>query len=207
MNRREVLAVAMGTAGLAIAARPALSFARLLDDPIAGMRAPAGVASGRANSSASIAAPFTAASGTRRGRPGFRPKRPLPPGSSMGTLTIAAIGIADQLREGIDLPVLDQGPGHWSGSAMPGEVGNCIIAGHRVSHTHPFFDIDAIPVGSTMILSRAGVDHVYVASARAVVSPTDTGILDPTPDRTATIFACHPRGSIAERFVVTFTHA
>ena len=90
---------------------------------------------------------------------------------------------------------------------MPGEVGNCIIAGHRVSHTHPFFDIDAIPVGSTMVLSRAGVDHVYVASARAVVSPTDTGILDPTPDRTATIFACHPRGSIAERFVVTFTHA
>ncbi len=203
MNRREALAVAMGTAGLAIAVRPSLSIARLLDDPIAGMRPPAGVGSGQPSSSAR----FTATSGTRRGRPGFRPKRPLPPGSFMGTLTIAAIGIADQLREGIDLPVLDQGPGHWAGSAMPGEVGNCIIAGHRVSHTHPFYDIDAIPVGSTMVLSRAGVDHIYVASARAVVSPTDTGILDPTPDRTATIFACHPRGSIAERFVVTFTHA
>jgi sortase A len=125
----------------------------------------------------------------------------------MGGLSIAAIGLDDQLREGIDLWVLDQGPGHWTGSAMPGEVGNCIIAGHRVSHTHPFYDIDAIPVGATMVLSRAGIDHEYVASSRAVVSPTDTGILDPTADRTATIFACHPRGSISQRFVVTFTHA
>jgi LPXTG-site transpeptidase (sortase) family protein len=191
----------VGVAGLAVLGRPALGFGRVLDDPVAGLRAPASLRT------SSLGAAFTTTAAARRGVPGFRPKRPLRPGSLMGAISIPSIGLADDLREGIDLFVLDQGPGHWAGSATPGEVGNCIIAGHRVSHTHPFYDIDAIPVGAEMVLSRAGIDHVYVATSRQVVSPTATDILDPTTERTATIFACHPRGSIAQRFVVQFTHA
>src|SRR5258706_7486500 len=49
-------------------------------------------------------------------------------------ISIARLGIDDTLYEGVTLGTLDHGPGHWPGSAMPGDTGNAVVAGHRVSH-------------------------------------------------------------------------
>jgi sortase A len=35
-----------------------------------------------------------------------------------------------------------------------------------------------------------------------IVPPTDVAIIDQTPAKTATLFACHPPGSTSERIVV-----
>ncbi len=45
------------------------------------------------------------------------------------------IGLTRTMFEGIRLSTLDHGPGHWPGTAMPGELGNVVVAGHRSATT------------------------------------------------------------------------
>lgn len=141
---------------------------------------------------------------SRRGRKGFRPRPPYPLGKSFGAISIPALGITDRLYEGVDLWVLDAGPGHWPGTPLPGQAGNCVIAGHRVSHSKPFRYIDTLRSGDTMVLSALGLDHLYVVNNAFIVEPTGVEILSPTTEPVATLFACHPPGSVALRYVVTF---
>ena len=105
--------------------------------------------------------------------------------------------------EGIRLSTLDHGPGHWPGTAMPGELGNVVVAGHRVSHNQDFRHLDQLAAG------RRGhhVDHVAAATCTTccrteIVTPDAMWIVDQTAARTATLFACHPPGSVRERIVV-----
>jgi LPXTG-site transpeptidase (sortase) family protein len=104
--------------------------------------------------------------------------------------------------EGIGLDVLANGPGHWPGTAMPGENGNAVVAGHRVTHTHPFFDIDQLGPGDEIVLTTASGRFVYAVTQSFVVTPTDTWIANPTPDPTVTLFACHPKHQKSHRYVV-----
>jgi hypothetical protein len=53
--------------------------------------------------------------------------------ANLGTIEIPAIGVTKSMFEGVTLRVLDNGPGHWPGSAMPGQTGNVVVAGHRVN--------------------------------------------------------------------------
>ncbi|MBV8160606.1 MAG: class E sortase, partial [Acidimicrobiia bacterium] len=55
--------------------------------------------------------------------------------------------------EGVGLDVLANGPGHWPGTAMPGDNGNAVVAGHRVTHTHPFLDIDQLQPGDQVVFT------------------------------------------------------
>ena len=63
--------------------------------------------------------------------------------------------------EGIRLSTLDRGPGHWPGTAMPGELGNVVVAGHRVSHNEDFRNLDQLVPGDEVIFNTAvGSSHV-----------------------------------------------
>jgi len=42
----------------------------------------------------------------------------------------------------------------------------------------------------------------YVVTGHEIVDPTAIRIVDQTAEPTATLFACHPPGSVAERYVV-----
>jgi len=42
----------------------------------------------------------------------------------------------------------------------------------------------------------------YLVTAAQVIEPTDLWIIDQTPAFTATLFACHPPGSTAQRYAV-----
>jgi sortase A len=106
------------------------------------------------------------------------------------------------LFEGIRLTTLDNGPGHWPGTALPGEVGNVVVAAHRVSHLAHFRNIDQlVPGDEVMFTSTAGLT-TYVVTGTEVVNPDAVWIVDPTPTPTATLFACHPPGSVSQRIVV-----
>ena len=52
----------------------------------------------------------------------------------VGSIAIPKLGVDMTMYEGIRLTTLDRGPGHWPGSGMPGEAGNVVVAGHRVSN-------------------------------------------------------------------------
>jgi sortase A len=123
-----------------------------------------------------------------------------------GTLEIPAIGLSQTLFEGVTLTAINRGPSHWPGTAMPGELGNVVIAGHRTTYTRPFWDLQALQPGDELIFTMAdGARHVYALDRIEIVSPTDVHIVDQTHAHTATLFACHPRGSARQRIVGHFT--
>jgi sortase A len=125
----------------------------------------------------------------------------------LGFVEIPKIGLRERMLEGIDLPILDNGAGHWPGTAMPGEKGNLVLAGHRVSHTKPFRNIDKLEEGDEVFISTNGKKFRYEVTGHEIVTPDAVRIIDPTPDATATLFACHPPGSTAYRWVTYLKYA
>jgi sortase A len=120
----------------------------------------------------------------------------------IGRIEIPRIALDQPLHEGITLGTLDAGPGHWPGTAMPGQIGNVVVAGHRVSHSRPFLDIDQLQPGDEMILTTADGRFVYLVSGTEVVTPDAIRVIDQTPAATATLIACHPPGSTKYRYIV-----
>lgn len=128
-----------------------------------------------------------------------REKQPL---IEIGTIEIPKIGLNHRVFRGISLSTIDHGPSHWPGTANPGQIGNAVFAGHRVTHSKPFRNIDQLVPGDEVIFNVEGVRSVYVATGSEVVTPKALHIVDPTPTATATLFACHPPGSARFRYVV-----
>jgi sortase A len=120
----------------------------------------------------------------------------------LGTIQIPKIGEVSPVYEGITLTVINNGPGHWPGSAMPCQVGNSVFPGHRVTHTHPFLNLDLLNPGDQIVFHMPGHDCVYAVTGTQIVRPTDVWVIDPTPTATVTLIACHPKHSAAERIVV-----
>ena len=124
------------------------------------------------------------------------------PAMELGTIQIPKIGVDRALWEGVTLNTLNRGPGHWPGTAMPGQVGNVVIGGHRVSHDKPFRNIDQLVAGDQIVMTFNGVPNTYIVTGAQVVTPNDTWVINQTPEHTATLFACHPPGSTKFRYVV-----
>ena len=138
-----------------------------------------------------------------------RPSRPvannpsaLEPIVQIGTIEIPKIGLVHPIFNGITMRNIDQGPSHWPGTAFPGEAGNAVFAGHRVTHTHPFLRIAELQPGDKVIFTIQGVRSVYVMTSSEVVTPQETQIVRQTSEPTATLFACHPPHSAKYRYVV-----
>lgn len=120
----------------------------------------------------------------------------------IGRIEIPKIALDHAVYEGVTLTVLDHGPGHWPGTAFPGERGNAVFPGHRVTHTHPFYDIDLVAPGDEVIFHMPEADHVYRVTETLIVVPEDLWIVDQTEKPTMTILGCHPKHSARQRFVV-----
>jgi sortase A len=127
---------------------------------------------------------------------------PIVPAPQIGRIEIPKINLDHPIFEGVDETVIHWGPGHWPGSAMPGKVGNSVFAGHRVTHTRPFYDIDLLVPGDQIIVHTADGTFTYRVTGHQIVSAKDTWIVNPTATATITIFACHPKHSAAQRYVV-----
>lgn len=123
-----------------------------------------------------------------------------------GMLEIPSIGLAQPLFEGVTLTAIDRGPSHWPGTAMPGELGNVVVAGHRTTRTRPFWDLDLVQPGAELIFTMdTGERHVYALDRIEIVDDEAIHIVDQGFGYTATLFGCHPKGSAAQRIVGHFT--
>ncbi len=97
------------------------------------------------------------------------------------------------------------GPGHLEASALPGEAGNTVIAGHRDTHFAFLRDVEA---GELLGLeSIDGERHVYRVTGTDVVdSRTGSLVLD-TGVATLTLVTCYPFDTLEPggpyRYVVT----
>jgi sortase A len=139
------------------------------------------------------------------------PTRPIPPPANptapapivkIGEIRIPKIGLVHPIYEGVTLTVIDHGPGHWPGSAVPGQLGNAVFAGHRVTHTHPFRNVDQLVPGDEIQFVMPDGTYTYRMTQQQIVTPNDTWIVNPTQTATLTLFACHPPGSDTHRIVV-----
>jgi len=124
------------------------------------------------------------------------------PVRQIGTITIPKIGLVHPVFQGIWLTVIDHGPGHWPGSADPGQRGNTVFAGHRVTHTHPFENLDQLAPGDKVVFTMPNGVFTYAVTRTIIVKPDDLWVVYPTSGPTMTLFACHPKHSAAERIVV-----
>jgi sortase A len=125
-----------------------------------------------------------------------------PIGSPVGTIVIPKIGLSMVVIEGTDAAELDQGPGHYPTTPLPGEAGNAAIAGHRTTYLHPFYNLDALAPGDAIVLTTLQGLFIYRMTQSVVVSPTDVAVVDPTPTPELTLTTCNPRYSAAQRLVV-----
>ena len=122
----------------------------------------------------------------------------------VGLLSIPKIGILDAIVEGVGEAQLEQGPGHYPGTALPGEPGNVAIAGHRTTYAHPFYNLDALAPGDNIYILTAQGLFRYTVIGSQVVAPTDVAVLNSSSGRsTLTLTTCNPRYSAAQRLVVT----
>ncbi|MGH9235031.1 MAG: class E sortase [Acidimicrobiales bacterium] len=122
-----------------------------------------------------------------------------------GTLELPSIGVAQPLHEGVTLTAIDRGPSHWPGTAMPGRLGNVVVAGHRTTHTQPFHDLDRLAPGDPLVFRMSdGSVWTYELTSTEIVGPDAMHIVDQAPEHTATLFACHPKGSATQRIVAHF---
>lgn len=129
--------------------------------------------------------------------------RAAEPVQEIGTIEIPKIGLTHRVFHGITMHNIDLGPSHWPGTALPGEVGNAVFAGHRVTKTRPFRNIDQLVEGDLVHFTINGARSTYAVTGHKVVTPKALDIVTQTPTPTATLFACHPPGSARYRYVVT----
>jgi LPXTG-site transpeptidase (sortase) family protein len=110
-------------------------------------------------------------------------------GDVVAKMSVPAAGYSAVVREGVSSRILDEGPGHLPGSALPGEPGNDVIAGHngfwwRFGSLHPG---DVVAVTST-----TGKRTVYAIRSEEVVAPQDVTVAAPTAVDRLTLLTCWP---------------
>ena len=128
-------------------------------------------------------------------------------GEPIGDIRIPVIGLNQVVVEGTNTPDLRKGPGHYTGTPLPGQVGNASIAGHRTTYGHPFYNLDSVKVGDPIVLTTLQGIFVYDATKSFVVSPSDTTVLDNVIANQLTLTTCNPRFSATTRLVVQATLA
>jgi LPXTG-site transpeptidase (sortase) family protein len=123
------------------------------------------------------------------------------PELTAGTIEIPALGIAGPLHVGMTLTAIDRGPSWWPNTAMPGEWGNVVVAGHRTTHSKPFARLNELEPGDQVIFTTDAGRFVYEVRGVIVVPGEWIDIAAQDWAHTATLFACHPPGSDRERIV------
>lgn len=95
-------------------------------------------------------------------------------------------------------------PSHMDGSAMPGETGVTLIAGHRDTH----FDVleHVVPGDGLVVESASGATHRYRVTAIEIVDATKTRVRLDAPGPFLLLSTCYPFNAVDPggplRFVV-----
>lgn len=132
--------------------------------------------------------------------------RPRPAeGSAIGRIEIPRLGVSVVIRAGSDARTLRLAVGHVPGTALPGEIGNIGLAGHRDTFFRRLRDIR--PDDEIRIVTAEGT-FAFRVEKTSVVNPQDTWVLDATKAATLTLVTCYPFtyvGSAPQRFIVRAT--
>jgi sortase A len=105
--------------------------------------------------------------------------------------------------EGTSADVLADGPGHYPGTPLPGELGNAAFAAHRAGHGDPFIDFDLLRPGDRVHFAQGRTTWTYEITTRPrIIEVAEVWVLDPLPGRQLTLTTCWPRYGSAKRMFV-----
>ncbi len=136
----------------------------------------------------------------------------VPFGEAFAIVRIPRFGAqyARPVLEGSDRDTLIRGVGHYPNTAMPGQVGNFSVSGHRTTYGRPFHNIDLLKKGDVIVVETKAGYIVYAVDRHVIVTPKQVEVIAPVPQQPGaqptqawmTMTTCHPKFSARERWVV-----
>jgi sortase A len=130
---------------------------------------------------------------------------PKPSGEAVAIIRIPKIGVEKAVVQGVGVPDLKKGPGHYPTTPMPGQPGNAAIAGHRTTYGAPFFRLDELVQGDRIDVTTNQGDFTYRVRESKVVRPQQNEVLAPSTENVLTLTTCNPRFSASQRLIVVST--
>ena len=125
-----------------------------------------------------------------------------PEHDSLTRLSIPKINLDAIVVEGTSRHSLLLGPGHMESSALPGELGNSVITGHRDTFFRHIYELNK---GDEILVQRDGKMYRYEVTGKRVVEPSDISVTHSSSDARLTLITCYPTyyiGPAPERLVV-----
>lgn len=125
----------------------------------------------------------------------------------LGRIEIPSVKLNAAFYAGVTPEVLVHGPGHWPGTPLAGELGNSVLSGHRVTHTHPFLHLDRLRAGNGIRTTWGNRSTVFSVTRITIVDEATyvSFVLRQPSDRRQrllTLFACNPKNTHLQRIVV-----
>ena len=138
--------------------------------------------------------------------------QPVADGATFGVVYIPRFGdsYSRPVTGGVSDAVLDNlGLGHYPDTAMPGDVGNFALAGHRQTHGQVLDAIHTLVPGDSIYVQTAQGYYRYVYRNHEIVMPDRVDVIAPVPtepgaeprERLLTLTSCNPRFGAQERYI------
>jgi LPXTG-site transpeptidase (sortase) family protein len=109
--------------------------------------------------------------------------------TALADISIPRIGLQAVVLEGATRHSLLLGPAHMAGTAIPGTLGNAVIAGHRDTF---FRRIHSLRYGDDIYIRRSGKRFRYLVVRKKVVEASNLSVLGATRDGELTLITCYP---------------
>lgn len=131
-----------------------------------------------------------------------------PPGHAIARLYIPKLGRYWVVVEGVGLDDIRYAPGRYPTSAMPGQIGNFAVAGHRNPAT--FWDLDKVLPGDVIVVETQTTWYTYRVTKNHIVTPDAVEVVAPVPGQPGveptkamlTLTTCNPKWDNYERLIV-----
>jgi LPXTG-site transpeptidase (sortase) family protein len=142
------------------------------------------------------------------GQSGLGPATAPLPGDALARLYIPRLNKNWVVVQGVTQRDIRYAPGHYPNSAMPGQIGNFSVAGHR--NRAIFWDLDQLKDGDPIVVETAQSFYVYNVTQTEVVLPTAVQVVAPVPNRPGatptvamlTLTTCNPKFNNYQRLIV-----
>jgi sortase A len=123
-------------------------------------------------------------------------------GDAIGVIDIDRINLNAVFLQGTGTGTLQNGPGHYPKTSLPGQPGTVAIAGHRTTYLAPFRHINEIEDGDEIRLEMPYAAFTYVVEKHEIVDDSAVQIVDPVGYERLVLTACHPLHSAAQRWAI-----
>src|SRR5215472_11061662 len=127
---------------------------------------------------------------------------PFAPGAQVAKMDIPSLNYSAIVLEGTSEAVLANGPGHFIGTAYPGEPATMIVSGHNTF----MLSLPNLKKGAQVIFTDPDGRFVYVIDGSKIIDPSQRLALGPTGQPLLDLTTCWPiwAGAFATQRLVIF---